>query len=150
MAQNATIGLNAKAYRNTGTYASPTWVELDAVRDVTLNLEKSMGDVSSRASSWMRSLPALKNASIEFELLYDGADTGVQAIRDAFLNDTLIDMAFMDGDMDTAGSQGLRAECHVENFSRSEPLEEPILVSVTLRPAADTTNVPTWLTSVGT
>ena len=29
------LGLNAKLYRNTGSYASPTWNEIGNVKDVT-------------------------------------------------------------------------------------------------------------------
>ncbi len=32
------LGLDAKLYRNTGTYDTPTWVEMTNVKDLTLNL----------------------------------------------------------------------------------------------------------------
>jgi hypothetical protein len=33
------LGRNCKAYYNTGSYASPTWVEITLVRDLTTNLD---------------------------------------------------------------------------------------------------------------
>ena len=139
------IGLDAKLYRNTGTWAVPTWVEITSAREVTLNLEKAMAEVMSRASQWKRVLPALKDASVEFELLYDGADDSFTAVKDAWLAGTHIDLAIMDGDITVAGTQGFRAEMHIASFSRAEPLEEPLTASVTVRPAADTTNDPEWM-----
>lgn len=66
-------------------------------------------------------------------------DDDFAAIRDAFLNRTGIEFAVMDGDIATAGSQGLRALCAVTNFSRNEALEEAITVSVTVKPTYSTT-----------
>ncbi|MEZ6097169.1 MAG: hypothetical protein R3C03_23590 [Pirellulaceae bacterium] len=34
------LGMDAKFYRNTGTYASPVWTEVSNVKDVTLNLRR--------------------------------------------------------------------------------------------------------------
>ena len=42
------ITLECKTYYNTGTYASPTWVELTALRGLTLNLERAQVDLSIR------------------------------------------------------------------------------------------------------
>ncbi len=33
------LGMEAKLYRNTGTYAAPMWVEMINVKDLTLKLE---------------------------------------------------------------------------------------------------------------
>ena len=40
----AKLGLDAKLYRNAGTYAAPTWDLIGNVRDLTLNLETGEGD----------------------------------------------------------------------------------------------------------
>ena len=45
----------------------------------------------------------------------------------------------MDGDITTSGNQGLAGNFTVTNFSRSEPLEEAVTVSVTLKPSSYTT-----------
>jgi len=141
------LGLNAKLYRNTGTYASPTWNEIGNVKDVTLNLESAEADVTVRANNgWRATVPTLKDASIEFEMVWDTADEDFQSIRDAYLNVTTLDVLALDGPVSGAGStgnQGLRAVCNVTGFSRSEPLEEALSVSVTVKPAYSV-NPPTW------
>ncbi|MBZ0172447.1 MAG: hypothetical protein K8E66_08715, partial [Phycisphaerales bacterium] len=83
-------------------------------------------------------------ASVEFEMVWDTADPGFTAIKDAFFNGTNLDLAVMDGDITQTGTQGLRAEFSITSFSRSEPLEEAITVSVTAKPAYSV-NAPEWM-----
>src|SRR5687767_3650409 len=140
------LGLDGKTYRNTGTYAAPTWNELKNIRDLTLSLEKGEADVTTRGNNGWRAIVAtLKDASVEFELVWDTTDDDFIAIRDSYLNNTVLELAIMDGDITTSGSQGLRASFMVTNFSRGEPLEEAMLVSVTVKPTL-AANAPTWMT----
>ncbi|GIW89563.1 MAG: hypothetical protein KatS3mg108_3887 [Isosphaeraceae bacterium] len=140
------LGLDARLYRNTGTYAAPVWNEIKNVKDVTLNLEAGEADASTRGSlGWRATVATLKDASIEFEMVWDTADDDFAAIRDAFLNRAGIEVAVMDGDITVSGSQGLRALCVISNFSRNEPLEEAITVSVTAKPTFSV-NPPAWMT----
>jgi len=44
----------------------------------------------------------------------------------------------MDGDVGTVGSECLAGNFTVTNFSRSEPLEEGVTVSVTVKPSSFT------------
>jgi hypothetical protein len=140
------LGLDAKLYRNSSVYSTPTWAELTNAKDVTLNLEKGEADVTTRATNgWRATVGTLKDGSVEFEMVWDTQDAGFTAIKDAFFNGTPIDMAVMDGDITASGSQGLRAEFSVISFTRNEPLEEAITVSVTLKPTYSA-NAPTWMT----
>ena len=104
------LGLDAKLYRNTGTSGSPTWVEMTNVKDLTLNLEASEADVTTRGNAgWRATLAALKDASIEFEMVWDTADAAFTAIKDAFFGSTSVEFAVMDGDIDDdrlAGAAG--------------------------------------------
>lgn len=139
------LGLDCKLYRNTGDYATPSWNEVNSVKDVTLNLEAGEADVTSRANNaWRASVATLKDASIEFELVWDSADDDFAAIRDAFLSNGSLEFAAMDGDILVSGSQGLRATCMIATFSRNEPLEEAVMVSVTIKPTYSA-NPPEWM-----
>ena len=77
-------------------------------------------------------------------MVWDTEDPGFTAIKDAYFNDTPIEMAVMDGDIAVSGSQGLRASFSVINFSRNEPLEEALTVSVTLKPTY-AEHAPEWM-----
>jgi len=140
------LGMDAKLYRNTGTYATPTWNEVLNVKDVTLNLEAGEADVTTRGNAgWRANIATLKDASLEFEMVWDTADDDFTALRTAFLSNGSVEFAVMDGDITTTGSQGLRATMSITNFSRSEPLEEAIKVSVTAKPTY-AANAPEWMT----
>lgn len=140
------LGMEAKLYRNSGTYAAPTWVEMINVKDLTLNLEAGEADVTTRGNAgWRATIAALKDGSIEFEMVWDTGDADFTAIQQAFFGNTDLEFAVMDGDVASSGSQGLRATMAITNFSRSEALEEAIGVSVTAKPTyAD--NPPEWMT----
>lgn len=140
------LGLDAKMFRNTGTYVTPVWDEIKNVRDVTLSLETGEADATTRGNNgWRATVATLKDGSVEFDMVWDAADDDFTALRDAFLNKTALDMAVMDGDIATSGSQGLRASFMITNFSRNEPLEEAITASVTVKPTYSA-NPPEWMT----
>lgn len=140
------LGLDAKLYRNSGSFATPVWNEIKNAKDVTLNLEAGEADASRRGSGgWRETLRGLKDGSVEFELVYDSTDAEFTALKDAFFNGTTVELAVMDGDIATTGTQGLRATMSVLNFSRNEPLEEALTVSVTVKPAPSA-NPPQWMT----
>lgn len=140
----AKLGLEAKLYHNAADF-SGTWAELKNVKDLTLNIEAGEADATTRGNNgWKAILAALKDASIEFEMVWDTSDAGFTAIRTAFFAGTPLGMAIMDGDMATIGSQGLQAAMAITNFSRNEPLEEAITVSVTAKPSYSATP-PQWL-----
>ena len=111
-----------------------------------MNLEAGEADASRRGSGgWREILMALKDGSVEFELVYDNADAEFTALKDAFFGGTTVELAVLDGDVGTTGTQGLRATMSVVNFSRNEPLEEALTVSVTVKPAPSA-NPPEWRT----
>jgi len=140
------LGLDAKLYRNDGTYGAPTWEEIGNVRDLTLGMEKGEADVTVRASNgWRAIVGTLKEATVEFEMVYDPADTEMDELRTAFLGtNVLLDMAVMDGDISVAGTQGLRADFSILSFGRTEELEEALKVPVTMKPGYSL-NAPTWM-----
>ena len=134
------LGLDCKLYYNEDGNENPivpaNWTELSNTRDVTLNLEKGEADVTTRANNGYRATATtLKDASVEFEMVWDPDDAGFTALRQAFFNNASIGILILDGAVTAAGSQGLVADMEVVNFSRNEPLQETVTVSVTLNPA---------------
>ncbi|WP_437226009.1 phage tail tube protein [Planctomicrobium sp. SH661] len=141
------LGLDAKLFRNSGSYESPSWQEMPNVKDLTLNVEAGEADASTRGNAgWRAILATLKDGSIEFEMVWDTADAGFTAIKDAFFGNTSVEFAALDGAVTSAGSQGLRATMAITTFSRNEPLEEAITVSVTAKPTY-AEHPPEWMTT---
>jgi hypothetical protein len=141
------LGMAAVLNRNTGSFASPTWNPIPNVKDLTLSLETGEADATTRGNNgWRATVATLKDASLEFEMVWDTEDDDFTAIRNAFLNNTPIEMAVLDGAHSVPGSQGLRASFMVTSFTRNEPLEEVITVSVSLKPTYSV-NAPAWMTT---
>ena len=61
------------------------------------------------------------------------ADAGFDAIKAAFLGGTTLELAVLDQARETAGAQGPKGSFAITGFSRSEALEEAIMVSVTAK-----------------
>ena len=122
-------------YCAAGIGGTPVWTELAIVRDVKLNQSKGEADVTTRASGgWKQTVGTLKDAGIEFEVVWDTANAGFQAVMDAYFDDTLIGLAVTDGPIDESGTQVFRADCAVLKFDRNEPLENAVTVSVAAKP----------------
>jgi predicted secreted protein len=135
------LGMEAKLYYKTGGQSGGgSWTELANTRDVTLNLETGEADVTTRANGgWRATVGTLKEASVEFEMVWDTADAGFTAIKNAFFNNEMIGLRVLDSD----GGQGLQADFSITNFSRNEALEEAIIVNVTAKVTYSDT-APSW------
>ena len=136
------LGMEAQLlYKVGGQGGAGTWVVLGNTRNVTLNLEAGEADVTTRANSgWRATVATLKEASVEFEMVWDTDDAGFTAIKNAFFQNDPIGFQILD---ETSG-QGLQADFSITNFSRNEALEEAITVSVTAKVTYSAT-APSWI-----
>lgn len=153
------LGMKGILYRNTGTYESPTWVAVNNVKDLTLTLEKAEADATVRANNgWRATVGTLKDATVEFQMVYDTEDTQYVAIRNAWLQDTPLEFFIADGGLagNDNGSlpttpvgaplaQGLRATFAVITCTRAEALEDVMMVDVSIKPTY-AANAPEWFT----
>jgi len=136
------LGLNAKLLRGSAGTTGAT--EVKNVKDLTLNLESGEADVTTRATKgWKASVATLKEASLEFGILYDTEDADFLAFSSGYFNNTPIALFVTDG----AGN-GLDADFSITGFSVEQPLEEALSVSVTAKPTAST-RAPAWKTGSG-
>ncbi len=141
------LGFDAKIYIDESAgYAGPDWTEITNVKDVTLNLEAADADVSTRGSGgWRATVPTLKDASVDFQMVWDTSDANFTLLKTAFLTNTSVNMAVMDGPIATTGTQGFVAQMIVSKFTRNEALEEALTVDVTVKPTYYPGDPPQWL-----
>jgi len=139
------LGLNAKLYRNTGSYGSPTWDLIPNVMDLALNMDAGEATASNRGSTWELTVATLKKASLEFKQVWDPADLDVTTLLGIFTANSTIEMLVLDGLAATTGSQGLRALMMVTAWNREEPLEGALLAALTMKPTYSA-NAPAWYT----
>ena len=137
MPSNYKLGMEAKLYYGAAAALLSALTEADNVKDLTLNLEGGEADITTRGNAgWRATAPTLKEATVEFEMIWLPTDTAFAAIRDAFLGNTTLRFAILDGDKDAEGTEGLMGDFAITNFSRNEALEEAITVSVTAKLSA--------------
>lgn len=135
------LGYECKMYRGAAaltagqTAVNGSYTELDAAKDVSVPLDKAEVDMTTRANAgWKRTRGGLKDGSLEFDVLWDSTDAGVTALRDAYLENTRMLLAIMDGDIAVNNTEGFVANFEIMAFGRNEPLEEGVTVSVTAKP----------------
>jgi hypothetical protein len=122
----AILGMDAKLYYGTAGATAATL--LTNVTDVTLTLEAGSADITTRANSgWRAKVATLKEATLEFEMVWDSTDSGFTAVRTAFLDSSTIALLALD----KVSGQGPDGDWAITSFSRSEPLEEAIKAKVT-------------------
>lgn len=115
------IGAKAKAYRETNTFASPTWSEVKRISDATLTetpVEASADDRGSRVQQFETTQYQIEFAG---KIRVDPNDANYVAIRNAHAQDLALDMLILNGANDVVGSEGCRGWFKV--FAWSEPQE---------------------------
>jgi hypothetical protein len=139
------LGIEGKVYYCAdGIGSTPTWVELTDAKDVNCSITKTESDATTRANGgWKATVTSLKDLTIEFEMVWNPSDTGCEAVKDAFINNTVLGMAVMDGPIATVGSEGPWADCQVTKFDRKEGNEGAMMVSVAMKPTYSA-NKPLW------
>lgn len=122
MATGLRTGLDDKFYINSGNYAVPTWVEVQLVADLNVDLTKELAEIKYRGSRWKKTLPSHKALALSFKMLGDTSDTNYATVRDAFINDTMLDVAVADAAIATSGTEYLRFPVYLDKFTRDQPL----------------------------
>lgn len=131
---NFVLGMNGKLYYGTPAATLDTMTELDNAKDVTGSLERGEADITTRANSgWKATAPTLASATIEFEALWKPGDAGFEALKTAFLTAGQIELAALDMAKSETGAGGLKGTFCVTNFSRKEPLQDAMTVSVSCK-----------------
>ncbi len=131
------LGLDAQLF--IGDAGATASTEMKNCKDVTHNLETGEADITTRAAEgWRITAATLKDASLEFEMVWDTEDTGFNKIQNAYFSNGAIALFASDGE-----GNGLDADFVVTSFSRSEPLEEALTVSVTCKPTL-VDRAPAW------
>jgi len=127
------------SYKTAGVGGAGSWVVAEKIKDVTVTVETSEADVTTRANNgWEAVVAALKKGSIEFEMIADMDDAAFAAFRTAFFAGTAIGIKAID-----KYGEGLIADMMVLKFSRNEPLGGVATYSVSIKPTLSDT-APDW------
>ena len=128
------LGKDCKVYYGAADTALASLTELTVVRSVSLSGETGEADVTTRAAAgWRLLAPTLRSLSADIEVLFKPGDAGYEYLRGAWVAGTAIALAILTGAKDAATSEGPRGNWGIFNFSRTEELEEGVVVSFTAK-----------------
>lgn len=124
-----------RLYRNTGTDASPTWIEIEKAKDVSWPISIGEADVSARDCEYKLSEANLIGIELTFGYEYE---RGTDAIYDALMADALQRTkriyAIADGDIAGTGTRYLKFPGQIFSIENEEPLEGSKSASFTIKP----------------
>lgn len=142
--------LDAKLYiQSDGVAGIAGWVEVGNVRDLTLGIDISDFELSTRGGDgWRQYTSALKDAEVSFGMVYDSTDTELELIRAAAFSTTGTQLGFkiLDGGTTDTDADGFVADFVITQFNIPQNLEEGLIVDVVMKPARTIT--PAWQESV--
>ncbi len=142
MSTAAYLGRNAKLYLNTGSYGSPTWLEIANISDLTLNRAWDEAETNSRESAMKMILKTLLDGGISGKMKFTIGDSGTTTIIDALNSPTTtLDVMCLNGPQTTNGVYGLRYPCQVTQGNEDQGLGVALYEDITFKPTP-TTNPP--------
>ncbi len=118
------VGNDFKLYQNTGDDATPVWVEVDIVGDVTLNLGMNEAEVDLRLSDWILNLPAKLTGSMDMALANNIGNTVYDGLRGLYLGRQSAQMASANADIATSGTEYFKAFMHFSDFPWNQATQE--------------------------
>ncbi len=137
------LGANSTLYRNTNSYATPTWSVINNVRDLDIPEDMEEADATTRGSGKVKMTePTLLGLSLEWEMIENPADTDYTTLLSDHFNRTLVDLTATSGSTQgVSGETFVRFEAKIIGWKKSEPLAGINMVKVTAKPCYSTNAV---------
>lgn len=134
------LGINCKLfYQSGGTYAAPTWVEVDCVGDLQLSPVWDAAEVMTRASRVKMSEKTMMGIEVTTKMLarFSGS-TPYEYLRDAMLSDLRVDFLVINGVISGAsaniGAWGFRFHGQVFQAVESQNPGDRVQDDIVIRP----------------
>lgn len=148
------LGRDARLYYNSGTVASPTWVEIKEARDLTINLACDKVAVEDRSTIYKLFESGGLDFSISGSLTYRNGNANCAVLRDMMFARSAHQFAITTGPIATAGTQGLKAgmKCFSNNLGLAlndgQKVDFELAPCYYESPAAPGTQIlPAWFTA---
>lgn len=129
------LGINAKLYRNTGTYGSPTWTAINAVSDLAVNPPWDEADASTRGSRVKMVMKTLLGLEVSGKIRANLTDTEYVNMVDASNQDTVNDYLVLTSTTSATGSRGYRFDGQVFIATQDQNLGSVIYDDFMLKPS---------------
>jgi hypothetical protein len=137
--------LNETSGRHEASVAPADLTEIESVKEITLPSERATSTSSDRGSDWEVGDVGPMTGPVQMSLNHRKTDAGRDALQAAYILDTVIALAILDGDKATVGTEGLWADFKVAKFARNEPESGPVTYDVELIPYDLSDVDPEWV-----
>jgi hypothetical protein len=142
----AKLGIKCKFYRNTASYASPTWVAVTCISDASLEAAWDEGEANTRETRIKLAMKTMLALGFTAKLrASDVNDAAYTAIIAALLTDASLDLMILNGLETTTGVTGFRVACQVFSANEDQGLGAVVYDEVRFKP---TPNVDSNYSSV--
>lgn len=130
----AQLAINAKLYRNTGTYGSPVLSAVDLVSDGTLTMAWDEATADARESRVHQIVKSLLSVEFSFKLKKKPTDANYEALMNLFLNDNSEDLFILDGPSTTEGVRGVRFDGQILSATEDQSLANVLYEDMVTKP----------------
>lgn len=124
------------AYYNSATYATPTWVLIGRISDVSRSRSRATSDRMYRSAKTKKKVTGYMEYGFSFKYhckKAGGTDTVLDKLEDSFLNETVLDVAFLNGKIAAGTTRtGERGPVVVSKMDRTESDEEGVTYDIEL------------------
>lgn len=139
----AKTAIDAKLYRNTGNYNTPTWTAIDSVRDVQFDPTWDAADAFTRGSRVKEYAKILAEIGFTAVVQCSDTDAGYLALMDAHASSsTVLDLLMLDGSSTSNGAQGVRFDAGIFGASQDQSIGNVLYRDFDFKPSALKTNAP--------
>ncbi len=136
-------GIGGVVYRNTGTYATPSWTAQTLVKDAMVPSPYDFAEAGSRetrAKLYMKTRIDLQHKIV---MRADDANAGVLAFRAAAVSATaVVDLLILDAPITIEGAHGFRSEYLVSLADEPQEIEGSIYDTFELKTPWTTNGYP--------
>lgn len=127
-------GIDCKFYRNSGTYGSPTWTEVNDILDLDADPTWGEGDASSRGSPVVMTEPTMLGMTITGKIRVSLADADFVALDDAHIARTALDLMVLNGNSTTNGVRGWRMDFKIFGWKETQAANGVLYRDFTMKP----------------
>lgn len=132
------LDINAKLYRNTGTYGAPILSEVSLISDLSVTVAWDEASADARESRIKQFRKTLLGLDFTGRLKKKIGDANYEAIMDAMLSDATLDLFILDGDKDTVGVRGWRCDAQIFSASEDQALGNVLYEDIIIKPSLET------------
>jgi hypothetical protein len=129
IAKGTPTGLQTKLYYNSGTYASPTWVEITRTKGEKMPRSKAEITWEDRDSSYKKTKGGHADLSLSFSYRHvrGASDTVRTALLASLVNGTAVELLSCDGTYSETGVVGFRAYYEIMKMDKTAETSEAVM-----------------------